>query len=503
MSDAKPLKVLVVEDSEFDARMLINILRQGGYRPNFKRVETRDAFSSELAAGGYELVLADYNMPEFSAPEALETLQGTEHDIPFIIVSGGIGEDTAVAAMKAGANDYLMKGQLARLVPAVERELRDAAVRAARRDTELRYRMLWENSTDAVLMMDENSYIHFANPAVKAVFGYEPEEMIGKNLTLVLPEKADPTKKGFFEVIHSRAEVVDRNAHETIGLRSDETQVAIEIAFNDMEIKGQRWYVAFIRDITARKEAERELREHHEQFRVAREIQERLFPSSPPRIEGLDVAGVSYPAEATGGDYFDYLKIVDGTCGFVVADVTGHGVGPAMLMAETRAYLKILALNREDPGVILSRADTVLSTDLDFERYISVIFVKIDPVARTYSYANAGHSAGFVFGGDGQVKRRLRRTGTPLGICPDVECEVLPLEKLESGDIIVLTTDGLEEATSPEDDFFGDERIERIVCQHREESAQTIIDALYRSVNQFTQGATPMDDLTMVVIKVV
>ena len=101
--EKRPLRVLVVEDSEFDARMLVGLLKAGGFEPEFRRVETAPQMSAALASVDWEIILADYNMPEFSAPKALELLQETKLDIPFIIISGGIGEDTAVAAMKAAA----------------------------------------------------------------------------------------------------------------------------------------------------------------------------------------------------------------------------------------------------------------------------------------------------------------------------------------------------------------------------------------------------------------
>src|SRR5205814_2768091 len=188
-------RALIVEDSEFDAQMMVNILRKGGYDVSYERVETAEALKHALTERKWDMILADYNLPEFDAPAALKIVQETGLDLPFIIVSGGIGEDIAVAAMKAGAHDYLMKGNLSRLVPAVERELREAANRASQREakkalqeSELRYRLLWETSPDAVILMDTESRIHFANPAVKEVFGYLPDEVIGQCLNWLQPD---------------------------------------------------------------------------------------------------------------------------------------------------------------------------------------------------------------------------------------------------------------------------------------------------------------------------
>lgn len=131
-----PLRVLIVEDSEADARLMLRELQHGGFEPVSLRVETPDAMRAALAQQPWDVILSDYTMPQFSAPAALHLLQEIGLDIPFIIVSGTIGEDTAVEAMRAGAQDYLLKGNLTRLVPAIVRELRDAAIRQARRQAE-------------------------------------------------------------------------------------------------------------------------------------------------------------------------------------------------------------------------------------------------------------------------------------------------------------------------------------------------------------------------------
>ena len=129
-----PIRVLIVEDAPNDAMLLLLELEDGGYDPTCARVDTAAAMQAALAEQLWDIVIADYSMPHFSALAALRLLQDCGLDLPFIIVSGAIGEDTAVAAMKAGAHDYLMKDNLARLVPAVERELREAQVRRQREE---------------------------------------------------------------------------------------------------------------------------------------------------------------------------------------------------------------------------------------------------------------------------------------------------------------------------------------------------------------------------------
>jgi len=132
----KPLRALLVEDSQIDAELLARALQRGGFDLTWARIDTAEDMQQALRKQMWDLILCDHAMPHFSAPEALELLKHNQVDVPFIIVSGYIEEETAVGAMKAGAHDYIMKDRLARLVPAVERELRDAEVRRARAKSE-------------------------------------------------------------------------------------------------------------------------------------------------------------------------------------------------------------------------------------------------------------------------------------------------------------------------------------------------------------------------------
>jgi two-component system, cell cycle sensor histidine kinase and response regulator CckA len=174
------LRVLIVEDSEDDLLLLLRELRRGEYTLDYVRVETAIEMQAALDRQDWDIVIADYTLPRFSAPAALELLQHQQRDLPFIIVSGTIGEDPAVAAMRAGAHDYLLKDNLVRLLPAVARELREAQERQKRldaeqalRESEERFRQLAENITESVFWMSEPTAMKmlYVSPAYERIWG--------------------------------------------------------------------------------------------------------------------------------------------------------------------------------------------------------------------------------------------------------------------------------------------------------------------------------------------
>jgi PAS domain S-box-containing protein len=502
-SDGKhSLRVLVVEDSEFDARMLIGLLRAGGFEPEFERVETEGGMRAALGQAQWEVILADYNLPDFSAPRALEVLKESQLDIPFIIVSGGIGEDTAVAAMKSGAHDYLMKGNLARLVPAVERELREAAVRSSRRQTvkdlrasELRHRSLIENTSDIIAVLDCKGMIQFVSPACERVLGASAEALIDSDwFALAHGEDRDRLKAEFGQAL----------GHEGKQFSIKGRFAAADGSERVMDIKASNLLadeaIAGV-VINERLKEQAVMHESEEQFRVASEIQQHLFPWKAPQLDGFDIAGASRPAAATGGDYFDYLTTSDSQLALAIGDVSGHGIGPAMLMAETRAYLRILTRNRNDLSLILTRANTMMGEDVGEDRFVTMLLVKLDPEKRTLVYASAGHSPAFILGSDGAVKSELRRTGMPLGVMRDAKYTVSKPVCLAKGDVLVLLTDGLEEAANPEGELFGVGRILEAVHKSRQSKAAKIVESVFETMKDFSGNAEQVDDLTMIIAK--
>ncbi len=191
-----PLRVLIVEDSEEDTLLIVRELKRGGFDPIHERVETAESMKAALSTKTWDLILADYSMPHFSGLEALKLPKASGLDLPFIIVSGSIGEDVAVEAMKSGAHDYLMKNNLTRLIPAIQQELREAEVRRklkvsqnALQESEKRYRQVVENATEIIYAVDEKGNFTYGNPAGLKVTGYSLAELRSFNYAdLVLPE---------------------------------------------------------------------------------------------------------------------------------------------------------------------------------------------------------------------------------------------------------------------------------------------------------------------------
>jgi putative nucleotidyltransferase with HDIG domain len=168
----KPLRVLIVEDSEDDSLLLVRELKRAGYEVTAERVETADAMATALGEQTWDIVISDYSMPHFTGLYALRVLQNSGLDIPFIIVSGAVGEDTAVEAMKAGAHDFVMKSNLARLAPAIERELRDAQVRHDWRRAERALAVLCACNEKLVRASDEASLLRDICQSIVDVGGY-------------------------------------------------------------------------------------------------------------------------------------------------------------------------------------------------------------------------------------------------------------------------------------------------------------------------------------------
>src|SRR5919107_2838537 len=189
MKETKALRVLSLEDNPLEAELVHATLKGGGIECEIFRVQTRADFAAALESGGFDLILAEYSLPAFGGLSALKVAQEIRPEAPFVLVSGAVGEVTAIEALKSGAADYVLKQRLERLVPAVQRAVREAEERAKRKRNEevLQYqlgltRTITDNAADSLFLWDTEGRVTFMNPAAEQTFGWRQEELLGEVL---------------------------------------------------------------------------------------------------------------------------------------------------------------------------------------------------------------------------------------------------------------------------------------------------------------------------------
>ncbi|MEE8106994.1 MAG: SpoIIE family protein phosphatase [Planctomycetota bacterium] len=234
---------------------------------------------------------------------------------------------------------------------------------------------------------------------------------------------------------------------------------------------------------------------------IARSIQRNFLPSQPPVRAGLDLHGVSESCDETGGDYYDFLELPDGRMAVVVADVTGHGIGPALLMASMRAALRALigtGLAHED---LLPRMNRLLCDDIRDGRFVTLSMAICDADAGRVLHIGAGHPPILHYRAATKKTHALRSFGPPLGVFPDVEFPADDPVDFESGDVLLMTTDGIAESPDKSGEQFGEERVEALLEANAGKSAQEIVEAVVTACNEWVDGEPMRDDATLVAIK--
>ncbi|WP_068142631.1 PP2C family protein-serine/threonine phosphatase [Roseimaritima ulvae] len=233
---------------------------------------------------------------------------------------------------------------------------------------------------------------------------------------------------------------------------------------------------------------------------VARRIQQRMLPVEPPQIPGYDIAAVCRPTAACGGDFFDFIQRADGTWDVLVADVSSHGFGPALIMVGTRRILRTCSAFHDDLGKILTIASEAVAEDTFGEHFVTVFYARVQPRERVFTYSAAGHPV-WVVTARGDVIS-LDCDGFPLGLVPETQYCNIDSRQLHPGDILFMPTDGSYEAINSAGEIFGQQQVLDLVVQSREQPAAVIRDRLLAAVTTFCEPEVPQDDVTLVLIKV-
>jgi PAS domain S-box-containing protein len=352
-----------------------------------------------------------------------------------------------------------------------------------------------EQTADTVLIADSAGRILYVNPAFEATTGYRPDEAFGRTPRLLKSGQHGPA---FYQDMWGR--LLDGEPYRGTLVnrkKSGETYWANQTITPIKDAAGRiTHFVSVLRDVT-------EARKYHEQevqLRLARAVQERFYPTAPD-LPGFDIGAASHPARETGGDYFDFIDAPEGILYLAVGDVSGHGFDTALIMALTRAYVRSFARFGMDVGEVLRLVNAVLVGDLEDNRYVTMLLVRLDARARTITYASAGHIPGVLLDDSEGTEDLLDSTGVPLGVFAGSTFATRQVQ-LRAGHVLVLGTDGATEASNPEGAEFGLHGVTEYVRSHSADTAGEIAAGIYRAVRSFGGLQPQGDDVTSVVVKV-
>ena len=348
----KELRVLIVEDSDNDAELLLRELRKGGFEPVHARVDTEEAMRSALMGATWDIIISDYSLPHFDGISALNVMKRHSKDIPFIIVSANIGEEIAVLAIKAGAHDFIMKGSLARLIPAIDREIKEARLRAQHHKSENEMRKLTgaiEQTTDAVMICNSQGIIEYVNSGFVRMTGFSKDEALGNTPRMLKSGKLDDS---FYGVMWDTISLGDVFQDVYINKRKDGSLYYEEKSITPL--KNERGvvehYISTGKDITEQMQTRARL--HH--------LSEHdLLTGLPNRILFNDRLEQAIPRARRSGHVLgvllidmDRFKNINETLGYDCGDHMLQAVGERLL-ASTREGDTVARLGDDEFAVIL------------------------------------------------------------------------------------------------------------------------------------------------------
>jgi PAS domain S-box-containing protein len=352
-----------------------------------------------------------------------------------------------------------------------------------------------EQTADSVFISNRAGIIEYVNPAFERTTGYSRDEVLGNTPRLLKSGQHDDAfyKQMWASLLAGepyRGTLVNRR-------KAGELYWASQTVTPITDVRGLvTHFVSVLKDVS-------DVRKYHEQevqLELARTVQQRFNPA-PPRVPGFDIAAVSYPSDETGGDYFDFIDAPNGVLYVAVGDVSGHGFDAALIMALTRAYMRSFATLGMDAGELLGRVNRAIVSDLEANRFVTMLIVRIDVEAGIVTYASAGHIPGVLLDGLEGIDGTLDSTGMPLGLFADAtfatrQCRFRPDQ------IFVLSTDGATETFDAHGVEFGSNGVLGYVRSHTNDTAQDIAQGVYEAARSFGGSVPQQDDITAVIIKV-
>ncbi len=391
-------------------------------------------------------------------------------------------------------------GQPARMIGCIQDVTQQVQSQRKLEHIKDRLELILQSIGDGICGLDARGNVTFVNPAAESMLGWSAAELIGKTLHSTCHHSKKngtpyPSKEcPIAGAIHSEE---SHQVVEDMFWRRDGRTFPVE--YRATRIRDEDDVVGVV--VTFRDVTERHRRLLAEQeLQTARTVQQLLYPDKPPRVDGFDIAGAAFPAAMACGDYFDFLSLDNSRLGIAVGDVSGHGLGPAMHMVQARAFLRSAVDSQPDEVGVLCRLNDLLMQNRSDDFFLTLFLASLDPVSRILNYAGAGHEARLLRA-DGRVDK-LPSTGIVLGVLDQLTIQSGVPTQLETGDVLLIATDGIMETYSPSREAFGWTRVLDVLDRSRDLPAQSIIQCLKTAAEQFGNNRPQLDDVTIVVVKV-
>ncbi|MCX8085282.1 MAG: SpoIIE family protein phosphatase [Rhodocyclaceae bacterium] len=510
-ADAPPSShhVLVVDDTATNRQILAVFLKKMGHTVDL--AEDGAKAVAMFAARPYDLVIMDVMMPVMDGYEATRRIKAMcgERWVPVIFLSALDKDENLVAGLEAGGDDYLAKPVNFVVLEAKLRSLsRALLLRRELEDARRFSQAVTDNLLDAVVTIDEHGRIEAVNPACCHIFGYAANEMIGQNISLLMPEPYASRHDGYIRayLAGGAPKVIGTLGCEVEGRRKDGSVFPLALSVSEFRDQGRRMFVGALRDITREKEAERRLRETAQVLQLyhdEREAENRLAAEILDQLlqrPGLADPRLKYwmaPAEAHfSGDIIAAARAANGRYYVLLADATGHGLAAAICV------LPLLTQFYDSAGAgvplsrIIHRINTQLNASLPVGRFVAATFVCLDETGSASEIWVGGLPAAHVIGPDGRLLQTLESVNLPLGIeaLSAEAVQTVPLAGYPPGAQLMVYSDGLVEAQNAQGEAFG---LARLLACLADVPPQARLDAVKDAMLQHLGEMPAHDDMTV------
>lgn len=506
----KPLKVLVVDDTATNRRILQVFLRKLG-------MEVVLAEDGAQGVAAYErdqpdIVIMDVMMPVMDGYEAtrrIKALSG-EHWTPVLFLSAMDSEESLVAGLDAGGDDYLSKPVNFVVLDAKLRSLgRALSMQRSLDDERQRAAAISENLIDGVITIDDSGLMQSCNPAVEIMFGYAQDEMIGRNVAMLMPEPYRSEHDGYLAhyVKGGQPRILGVGQRELSGRRKNGEVFPIDLGVSEMRVADSRQFVGVMHDATDRVVVETRLRENAQRLQTYHDNQEattalaQRIVSSQMQRDGLEDPSVAYwlsPAENFSGDVVAATRCPDGDLYVLLADATGHGLGAAICTIPVLSVFYSMGETGVELAWIIHEINRQLKATLPVGHFVAAGVLRI---AANREHADAwvgGTPDLLVLDASGKVRSSLMSENLPLGIdVDDVESIRHKRIDLQPGDQFVLFSDGLVEAENSDGEVFG---YSRLMAALASAAAADRLDAVKLELAQHLGNTPPHDDVSLMLV---